>query len=114
CRWSRRTPRCPTRSPRGRSRFGWSGPSPAANGRSPGIHIGETVMGMETTPVSTKALWAGRIVSALPVLMLVMSGVMKLVRPAPVVESFTHLGYPEGLAVGIGVLELVCTAVYLN
>jgi uncharacterized protein YndB with AHSA1/START domain len=72
-------------------------------------------MGADTpiAPVSKKALWAGRILSALPALMLLMSGVMKLVKPAPVVEGFTHLGYPESLALGIGILELVCTAVYV-
>jgi uncharacterized protein YndB with AHSA1/START domain len=75
----------------------------------------EAVMGSdeETTPVSGKMLWAGRVVSALPVLMLVMSGVMKLVKPAPVVEGFAHLGYPEGLALGLGILELACTVVYV-
>src|SRR5947207_185466 len=73
----------------------------------------ETLMGTETTPVSKKMLWAGRIVSALPVLLLLFSGVMKLVKPAPVAEGFVHLGYPESLALGIGLLELVCTALYL-
>src|SRR5947208_14426001 len=75
----------------------------------------ETLMhsGTETTPVSKKVLWAGWIVTALPVLLLIFSGVMKLVKPAPVAEGFTHLGYPESLALGIGLLELVCTAVYL-
>lgn len=37
---------------------------------------------IQTTPVSKKMLWAGYIMSALPVLMLVFSGVMKLVKPA--------------------------------
>jgi uncharacterized protein YndB with AHSA1/START domain len=77
--------------------------------------MGETLVhsGMETTPVSKKMLWAGRIVSALPVLMLLFSGVMKLVKPAPVMEGFAHLGYPESLALGLGILELACTVVYL-
>ena len=42
-----------------------------------------------------------------------MSGVMKLVKPPLVTEGFGHLGYPESLALGLGLLELVCTAVYL-
>jgi uncharacterized protein YndB with AHSA1/START domain len=70
-------------------------------------------MGTETTHVSKGALWAGWIVSVLPVLLLLFSGVMKLVKPAPVTEGFVHLGYPESLALGIGLLELVCTIVYL-
>ena len=51
-----------------------------------------------TTVVSKKALWAGRIISALPVLMLLFSAVMKLLKPAAVVEEFGRLGYPEKLA----------------
>ncbi len=72
---------------------------------------------METDPrvaaASTKMLWAGRIASALPVLMLAFSGVMKLVKPAAVVEEFTRLGYPESLVLAIGILELGCTVVYV-
>ena len=67
----------------------------------------------QTAPVSKKMLWAGTIMSALPVLMLLFSGVMKLMKPASVVEGFARLGYPESLAVGIGILEIVCTVVYL-
>jgi len=72
---------------------------------------------MQTTtqppPVSKKMLWAGRIMSAVPLLMLLMSGVMKLLKPAPVVEGFGRLGYPESLALGLGILELACTVVYV-
>lgn len=66
-----------------------------------------------TVPVSKRWLWAGRIMSTLPVLMLLFSGVMKLLKPIPVVQEFARLGYPESLALGIGVLELVCTIVYV-
>jgi len=66
-----------------------------------------------TAPVSKKMLWAGRIISTLPVLLLLFSGVMKLMKPAAVVEGFAQLGYPESLALGIGILELVCTVVYV-
>ena len=51
-----------------------------------------------TAFVSKKMLWAGYIISVLPVLMLLFSGVMKLMKPASVVEGFVRLGYPEGLA----------------
>lgn len=63
--------------------------------------------------VSKKMLWAGRIASAVPILMLLFSGIMKLVKPALVVEEFARLGYPETVALGIGILELGCTVVYL-
>ncbi len=65
-----------------------------------------------TLPVSKKLLWAGRILSALLVLMLLFSGVMKLVKPAPVVEEFVRLGYSENLALGIGIVEIVCAVIY--
>lgn len=64
-------------------------------------------------PVSKAHLWTGRIVSAFPVLMLVMSGVMKLVKPAPVLEGFAKFGYPPGVITPIGLVELTCTAIYL-
>ena len=67
----------------------------------------------QTAPVSKKKLWAGRILSALPVLMLLFSGVMKLMKPAAVVQGFAHFGYPESLALSIGILELACAIVYV-
>ncbi len=67
----------------------------------------------QSAPVSKKMLWAGRILSTLPVLVLVFSAVMKFLKPAPVVEGFTHLGLPESLAPGLGILELACTIVYV-
>ena len=67
----------------------------------------------QTAPVSKKRLWAGRIISALPVLMLLFSGAMKLIKPAFLVQEFVRLGYPESLALGIGILELSCTVVYV-
>jgi hypothetical protein len=69
--------------------------------------------GTQAASVSKKMLWAGRITSALPVLMLVFSGVMKLARPAPVVEGFIRLGYPESLAFGIGIVALACAVIYV-
>lgn len=65
------------------------------------------------TVVSRKMLWVGRILSALPVLMLLFSAVMKLMKPAPVVQEFARLGYQENVILGIGILELACTVIYL-
>ena len=67
----------------------------------------------QAVPTSKRILWAGRIISALPVLLLLFSAVIKLVKPPEVVEGFTRLGYAESLALGIGILELVCTIVYM-
>jgi hypothetical protein len=67
----------------------------------------------QAAPISTRTRWAGHSIGVLPVLFLLLDGVIKLFRPAPVVESFAQLGYPESLALGIGVLELVCIVLYL-
>jgi DoxX-like family len=68
---------------------------------------------VQISAVSKKALWTGWIMTALPVLFLLMSGVMKLARPGFVVEGFKHLGLPEHLIIPIGILELTCTIIYL-
>jgi len=60
-----------------------------------------------------KRLRAGRVLSALAVLFLLFDGGIKLARIGPVLESFEHLGYPVRLAVGIGVLELLCVGAYV-
>ncbi|HSS22644.1 MAG TPA: DoxX family protein [Pyrinomonadaceae bacterium] len=62
---------------------------------------------------STKMLWAGRILSVLLGLFLVFDAVVKLVKPPFVVEVNAQLGYPEGVIVGLGVVLLVCTVLYL-
>ena len=67
----------------------------------------------QTAHVSKKMLWAGRILSAVPVLMLLFSGVMKLMKPAAVLEGFVGLGYPESLALWIGIVELACAVLYV-
>ena len=56
-------------------------------------------------------LWIGRILGTLPVLLLLMSGVMKIARTAEVIKGFAD--WPAGSAVAIGILELACTVVYL-
>jgi hypothetical protein len=66
----------------------------------------------QTAPASKKKLWAGRIISALPALLLLFSGVMKLMKPPVVMESMSAYGYPESLIVLIGLLEIACTIVY--
>jgi hypothetical protein len=65
-----------------------------------------------TAPASKKMLWAGYIVSALPILTLLFSGVMKLVKPTAVVEGTAQLGWDESLILGLGIVELACTVVY--
>ena len=63
-------------------------------------------------PVSKGSLWTGRILGALSTLFLLMDGVMKLIKPAPVVEATVRLGYSEGVIQSLGILLLICTILY--
>lgn len=63
--------------------------------------------------VSKKALWTGRVMTALPALMLLFSGSMKFTSSPQIAEGFTHLGWPVDLAHTLGLLEVGCTVLYL-
>jgi hypothetical protein len=63
--------------------------------------------------VSKKGWWTGAIMSALPVLLVAFSAVMKFMRPPAVVEGFNHLGLPSDLVVKLGVLQLICALIYV-
>ena len=67
----------------------------------------------ENQPVSKKMIWTGRIISVLPALFLLMDGIMKLFKPVFVVEATVKLGYPESTIIGMGIVLLACTALYL-
>jgi DoxX-like family len=69
--------------------------------------------GHQSAPVAKKQLWVGRIMSALPAVFLLVDGGMKLIKPKPVVEATVRLGYPESAIVGLGIVLLACTVVYL-
>src|SRR5260370_24878928 len=66
----------------------------------------------QTVPASKKMLWTGRIISAVVVLFLLFDSVIKFINPAPVVGASAHLGLPDSLAVGLGIILLACTAIY--
>ena len=67
----------------------------------------------DTHDQSKLSLWAGRIMSLLPALFLLIDGIMKLVKPAVVVEATVKLGYPENVIFGLGVVLIACTILYL-
>jgi hypothetical protein len=66
----------------------------------------------QTITISRGKLWTGRILSALPAIFMLWSGVIKLMNIAPVKESFVRLGYPDHVALGIGLLEIACVLLY--
>jgi DoxX-like family len=63
--------------------------------------------------ISKTLIWTGRVLSGLAVAFFLMDGAMKLWKPAVVVEATRQLGYPESDILGIGVLLLTCTALYI-
>jgi hypothetical protein len=48
-----------------------------------------------------------------PVLLLLFSGVLKVLKAAPVLQSLAHFGLPESIIFKIGILEIACTIIYL-
>jgi|SRR5580658_8510528 hypothetical protein len=63
--------------------------------------------------ISKKAIWVGRVISAIPVLLMLFSAILKFLKPAPVLQGFAHAGYPESQIFIIGVLETLSCIVYL-
>jgi DoxX-like family len=64
-------------------------------------------------PTKKSILWAGRVLSAVPILMLLMSAAMKLAHQPMIVATLgSHLGFRESTITGIGLLELACVALY--
>jgi hypothetical protein len=68
---------------------------------------------MDNTMTNAKRPWAGYIVSGLPALMLLADALGKFVKPAPVVEGTTQLGYSESVILPLGIILLVSTVLYL-
>src|SRR5229473_1036495 len=72
--------------------------------------IGHSAAGASS---SRRSVWVGRVLSGLVVLFLIPDGIIKFIKPAPVVETSAHLGLPLSLANTLGVLLLLCTAIYV-
>jgi hypothetical protein len=68
---------------------------------------------MQFAPISKKMLWTGRVISTLPVLLLIFSAAMKLAHPTSVVEGFAKFGYPAYELPILGIVEIACTLIYL-
>ncbi|CAN5130162.1 DoxX family protein [soil metagenome] len=66
-----------------------------------------------TANVSPAALWTGRILSYLPILLLTVSAIMKFVQPAGFEEGLAHLGWSSEKMYLIAIVELLCCVVYL-
>ena len=62
--------------------------------------------------VSKGWIWTGRIASVLAGLFLFFDGLMKVIKPAFVVQATVQLGYPENTIRPIGIILLICVIVY--
>lgn len=67
---------------------------------------------MKTTSGSKATLRTGYVLSTLAVLFLLFDAVIKVMQLAPAVESTVQLGYPATYVVALGLIELLCIAVY--
>jgi hypothetical protein len=59
------------------------------------------------------ATWVPGILIGVVVAAFAMSGAMKVIHSPEVVQVFTRAGIPEGAILPLGLLELVCVALYL-
>ncbi len=66
----------------------------------------------QVTSPSKGSIWTGRVISALIVLFLLFDSVLKFMKPAPVVETFAHLGLSMSLANPLGIILIVCALLY--
>lgn len=71
------------------------------------------VSNIQVGSVPKKNVWAGRILTWLPALFLLLDGVAKLFKPLPVVEGTVKLGYSESVIVPMGIVLIICTVLYL-
>ena len=68
---------------------------------------------MAQDSVSKGALWTGRVMSAFPILIVLMGSVMKLMRLPAVHEGFARAGLSDNLIVPVGLIELICVITYV-
>ena len=67
---------------------------------------------MASDTSANATLWIGRVLSTLAILFMVFDGVMKLFKPALVVDATKRLGYSESSIIPIAVVLLASTILY--
>ncbi len=73
-------------------------------------------MATETPPAKSTPkwmVWLGYVLSLLCAAMLVMSAYMKFTKGERLVDGFANFGWPLEMAFWLGIVELVCVAIYL-
>lgn len=62
---------------------------------------------------SNKEIWTGRVLSGIAVLFLLMDATMKVMQVPAAIEGTKKVGYPAGVIFWLGIVQLVCLALYL-
>jgi hypothetical protein len=67
------------------------------------------------TSTQPKAMtWTGWVITVLIVLMMTVSGTMKILNPPQLAEQFTgKFGYPGDMTLYLGIVEISCVVLYL-
>ncbi len=62
---------------------------------------------------SGKAVWAGRVITALVSLLFLFSAAMKFMGGAEVKAGMAQLGLPGSMIIPLGIIEAACAVIYL-
>lgn len=73
----------------------------------------EAVIENTSATASKKMLWAGYVVSALPVLLLLFSASGKFLKPEGMETNIEPLGWRMDQMTVLGIVELACVVIYL-
>ena len=65
-----------------------------------------------TNTSSKKMKMTGWVLSVLAILLLLIDGFAKLIKPEPVIQATLQLGYPESTITTIGILAIICAIIY--
>jgi len=67
----------------------------------------------QTATTPNWMIWTGRVISALPVLMLIFSGVMKFNLPDDALKQMTTIGWEPKVLPGLAIIELGAVLLYI-
>jgi len=86
-------------------------PDAVASGAEPFLVVG-AIAGGQSRMNPKSRVWAGRIMTGLTILFLLMDAVMKILKLQIAVVGTVDLGYPESEVAGIGAVLLGCLLLY--
>ena len=69
---------------------------------------------LRRSTLSTRSVWAGRILSGVAVLFLLFDASLKVLRLPVAVQGTVQLGYPAEVLVPLGIIQLACLVLYLT